>query len=43
MPGVLVHDVMSMSPAEIRAVLEGPGTIIGGFCESGACLAPNGG
>ena len=40
LPGVSVRDIMSMSPSEIQAVLEGPGTIIGGFCESGACLAP---
>ena len=43
MPGVSVQDVMSMSPAEIKAVLQGPGTIIGGFCDSGACLARYGG
>jgi hypothetical protein len=42
LPGVYVHDIMSMSPAEIRAVLQGSGTIIGGFCHSGACLAPPG-
>ncbi len=40
MPGVSVHNVASMSPAEISAVLKRPGTIIGGFCESGACLSP---
>ncbi|MGB6056895.1 MAG: hypothetical protein WBF71_01420 [Microthrixaceae bacterium] len=40
MPGVHVYDVPSMSPAEVRAVLSGRGTIIGGFCDSGACLAP---
>jgi len=40
MPGVSVHDVASMSPAEISAVLQRPGTIIGGFCDSGACLSP---
>ena len=40
MPGVSVHNVASMSPAEISAVLQRPGTIIGGFCDSGACLSP---
>jgi hypothetical protein len=38
LPSVSVRDVSSMSPAEIRQVLDGPGVIIGGFCESGACL-----
>ena len=38
-PGVHVYDLPSMTPAEVRAVLNGPGTIIGGFCDSGACLA----
>jgi hypothetical protein len=39
-PGVTVHDITSMSPGEIRDVLQRPGTIIGGFCDSAACLAP---
>jgi RHS repeat-associated protein len=39
-PGVTVHDLPSMTPAAIRQVLEGPGTIIGGFCNSSVCLAP---
>jgi hypothetical protein len=43
MPGVTVYDVASMSPAEISAVLQRPGTIIGAFCDSGACLATYGG
>jgi hypothetical protein len=43
LPGVHVYNVASMTPAEIGAVLNGPGTIIGGFCNSGACLAPYGG
>ena len=43
LPGVHVYNVASMTPAEIGTVLNGPGTIIGGFCNSGACLAPFGG
>jgi hypothetical protein len=43
LPGVHVYNVASMTPAEIGGVLNGPGTIIGGFCNSGACLAPYGG
>lgn len=40
LPGVSVYNVASMTTSEIGAVLNGPGTIIGGFCNSGACLAP---
>ncbi len=40
LPGVYIHDLPSMSPAEVRAILDGSGTIIGGFCDSGSCLAP---
>ncbi len=40
LPGVHIYDLPSMTPAEVQAVLNGPGTIIGGFCDSGACLAP---
>lgn len=43
MPGVRVLDVTKMTAEEIRAALNGSGTIIGGFCNSGACLAPYGG
>jgi hypothetical protein len=39
-PGVQVYNVANMSPAAIAEVVNGPGTIIGGFCNSGACLAP---
>ena len=42
MPGVHVHDVSSMTAAQIRAVMQRPGTIVGGFCNSGVCLAPHG-
>jgi RHS repeat-associated protein len=36
--GVTVHNLATMAPAEIKAVLEKASTIIGGFCNSGACL-----
>ena len=36
--GVRVFNVAEMSPGEISDVINGPGTIIGGFCNSGACL-----
>ena len=42
-PGVYIHDLPTMSPAQVREILDGPGTIIGGFCDSGACLAGFGG
>ena len=42
-PGVHIHDLPSMSSAQVREILDGPGTIIGGFCDSGACLAGFGG
>jgi three-Cys-motif partner protein len=38
LPGVTIHDVASMSPEAISGVLQRPGTIIGGFCDSTACL-----
>jgi hypothetical protein len=39
-PGVAVHDFTAMSPAQLTDLLRGPGTTIGAFCDSGACLAP---
>jgi hypothetical protein len=39
-PGVNILNVAEMSPAAISNVVNGSGTIIGGFCNSGACLAP---
>ena len=42
LPGVIVHDLLNMAPAEVSRVLNSPGTIIGGFCNSGACLAGRG-
>jgi RHS repeat-associated protein len=38
--GVTVHNLPSMTPQEVRALLNGPGTTIGGFCNSGICLGP---
>jgi len=38
-PGVNVYDFNRMSPNEIRGLLNGPGTTIGAFCNSGICLA----
>ena len=43
LPGVQVHDLPSMSTEAVQKVMNGPGTIIGGFCNSGACLARYGG
>ncbi len=40
LPGVNVLDVTRMAPGEISGLLRGPGTTIGAFCDSGACLAP---
>jgi len=40
LPGVTVYNVPGMSAAELRQILNGPGTTIGAFCNSGACLAP---
>lgn len=38
--GVNVLDINRMTSGEIGALLRGPGTTIGAFCESGVCLAP---
>jgi len=37
-PGVNVYNVPAMTPGQISGVLNGPGTTIGAFCDSGACL-----
>jgi len=37
-PGVTVLNYAEMSAAEVGNVINGTGTIIGGFCNSGACL-----
>jgi hypothetical protein len=39
MPNVKVFDIMKMQPAEVEQLVNGPGTTIGGICNSGACLA----
>ena len=39
LPGVSIHNLPAMSQTEVRQVLNGPGTIIGAFCDSSACLA----
>jgi RHS repeat-associated protein len=40
MPGVNVYNFTEMSSQQLTNLLRGPGTTIGGFCESGVCLAP---
>lgn len=40
LPGVHVYDWTSLTPSEISALVNGPGTTIAGFCDSGVCLAP---
>lgn len=39
-PGVNVFNMVELlqNPLQLRALLNGPGTTIGAFCESGACL-----
>ena len=39
-PGVTVHNFPEMTPGQITNLLNGPGTTIAGFCNSGTCLAP---
>jgi RHS repeat-associated protein len=38
LPGVSVQDVTRMTPGQIKQPISGPGTTIGGFCNSAACL-----
>ena len=38
--GVNVYNVPDMTSQQINGILNGPGTTIGGFCDSGACLGP---
>jgi hypothetical protein len=40
MPGVSVYNFSEMTADQIQTVLRSPGTVIGGFCNSGVCLAP---
>lgn len=39
-PGVTVHNYPSLAPQQITNLLNGTDTTIGGFCNSGVCLAP---
>ena len=39
-PGVTVHNFTDLTPDQLKGLLNGPDTVIGGFCSSGACLAP---
>jgi hypothetical protein len=36
--GVFIHDLPAMTLPGLKAILDGPGTIIGAFCNSGECL-----
>jgi RHS repeat-associated protein len=38
LPGVTVHDMTTLTPAQVNGMVNGPGTTIGAFCNSGACL-----
>ena len=40
MPGVNVYNLPDMTVQQLSEVLNGPGTTIGAFCNSGVCLAP---
>ncbi len=40
MPGVNVYNLPDMTAQQLSEVLNGPGTTIGAFCNSGVCLAP---
>jgi hypothetical protein len=39
LPGVSVQDISTMSDSQISNTVNGPGTTIGAFCNSSACLA----
>jgi hypothetical protein len=40
LPGVNVYNFSELAPGQLNGFLNGPGTTIGGFCNSGICLAP---
>jgi hypothetical protein len=40
LPGVNVYNFSELTPGQLNGFLNGPGTTIGGFCNSGVCLAP---
>jgi RHS repeat-associated protein len=39
LPGVTVYDTMTLNPAQVSNMVNGPGTTIGAFCDSGACIS----
>ena len=39
-PGVQIHNFPDLSPTSLKSLLSSPDTTIGGFCNSGVCLAP---
>jgi hypothetical protein len=39
-PGVNIYNFPDLTPMQIKSLLNGPGTTIGGFCNSGVCLVP---
>jgi hypothetical protein len=39
LPGVTVQDISTMSDSQISNTVNGPGTTIGAFCNSSACLS----
>jgi hypothetical protein len=40
LPGVNIYNFPEMTPGQLNGILNGPGTTIGAFCNSGTCLAP---
>ncbi len=40
LPGVNVYNFSELTPGQLNGLLNGPGTTIGGFCNSVVCLAP---
>jgi len=38
-PGVAVHDFSTLSGTQVNNMINGSGTTIGAFCNSGACIA----
>ena len=39
LPGVTVHDMTTVGPAQLSNMVNGPGTTIGAFCNSAACFS----
>lgn len=40
LPGVTVHNINNMTKSQIQNVMKKDSTVIGAFCNSGACLKP---